>query len=305
MRVIVLGSAAGGGFPQWNCNCRNCRGVREGRIRAKPRTQSSIAVSCDSRHWLLINASPDILHQLAANRALHPGEMLRGTPIRAILLVDSQLDHTLGLLLLREGRPLRVYCTQDVYDDLTRHNPVLPLLNSYCGVQWQRITADEDVGFEVDGVGGLRFQAIPLSGYAPPYSPLRNRGVSLDSNIGLTVEDAATGRKLFYAPGLCAIDQRVAQCMKSANCIMVDGTFWSDDEMIQTGVGVKHATEMGHLAQSGSDGMLAALVEFSSARRILVHINNTNPILDENSPERRLVEEQGIEIAYDGMELSV
>jgi pyrroloquinoline quinone biosynthesis protein B len=302
MKVVVLGSAAGGGFPQWNCNCRNCAGVRQGTIRARRRTQSSIAVTADSSDWVLINASPDILAQLSATPALAPTHALRETPIRAVVLVDSQIDHTAGLFMLREGARLEVYCTDSVHEDLTHGNPIFRVLESYCGVNWHRVCTEPDSHFKIGAIDHLRFSAIPVASKAPPFSPHRNAPADGD-NIALMIEDCASGRSIFYAPGLAAIGERAAACMERADCVLVDGTFWTDDEMIRLGVGHKRAHEIGHLALSGPAGMIAGLRPAPHARRILIHINNTNPILDEGSAERRELEREGIEVAYDGMEI--
>jgi pyrroloquinoline quinone biosynthesis protein B len=302
MRIVVLGAAAGGGFPQWNCNCRNCAGFRNGTIRATRRTQSSLAISSDSLNWVLINASPDILAQLAATPSLQPARKIRDTGIRAIVLVDGQVDHSVGLFMLREGGPLEVYCTESVHEDLTGANPIFRVLDSYCGVNWRPISTSPGSWFEIPQINGLRFSAIPVESKPSPFSPRRNAPAK-DDNIGLIVEEPRTGQTVWYAPGLARVDERVAECMKRASCILIDGTFWSDDEMVRLGVGTKRASEMGHLAQSGPDGMIAALKMRRDARRILVHINNTNPILDEDSPERRELDREGIEVAHDGMEI--
>jgi pyrroloquinoline quinone biosynthesis protein B len=301
MRIVVLGAAAGGGFPQWNCNCRNCSGLRSGKIRAQRRTQSSIAVTSDSLNWVLINASPDVLTQLAQTPLLQPARTIRDTGINAIILVDGQIDHTVGLFMLREGRPLEVYCTRAVHEDLTTGNPIFNVLSSYCTVNWHPIALDGDGGFAIPGIDGLSFHAIPVASKAPPFSPHRNQP-SVGDNIGLMIE-SAEGRSVFYSPGLSGIDASIAACMDRADCIMVDGTFWTDDEMIRQGVGHKRGMEIGHLAQSGPGGMIEVLRRRPRARRILIHINNTNPILDEDSPERRELEQTGIEVAYDGMEI--
>jgi pyrroloquinoline quinone biosynthesis protein B len=303
MKILVLGSAAGGGYPQWNCNCRNCLGLRRGTMRARRRTQSSIAVASDSLNWVLVNASPDILTQIAANPVLQPARAARDTGISAVILVDSQIDHTVGLFMLREGRPLEIYCTASVHEDLVTGNPIFKVLASYCSVNWHRIPIEQDGRFVIPGINGLRFEAIPVASKAPPFSSHRDRPIAGD-NIGLMVE-RSDGRSVFYAPGLASIDGRIDGCMDSADCILVDGTFWTNDEMIQRGVGYKRGMEMGHLAQSGPGGMIEVLRKRPDARRILIHINNTNPILDEDSNERRELEREGIEVAYDGMQIEL
>jgi pyrroloquinoline quinone biosynthesis protein B len=302
VKILVLGSAAGGGFPQWNCNCRNCRGFRDGTITAKPRTQSSIAVTSNIQDWVLINTSPDILTQLKSFRQLQPSRTIRDTGIRAIILVDSQLDHTLGLAMLREGERLEVYCTASVRADLTDGNPLFRILESYCGISWHEIHAGR--AFQIPGIGSMGFVAVPVPGKAPPYSPHRTAPHN-DDNIALKITDSSCARTLFYAPGLSAVDPRIWNCMSESDCLLVDGTFWTDDEMLQTGAGRKRANQMGHLALSGDNGMLSWLRRLLKSRRILIHINNTNPILDENSMERRELDRLGIEIAYDGMEINL
>ena len=298
----MLGAAAGGGFPQWNCNCRNCRGVRNGSVNAKTRTQSSIAVSTDAQNWALINASPDLPTQLKLRPQLQPARNLRDTGIRAVILVDSQLDHTLGLGMLREGERLQVYCTASVHTDLTTGNPLLRILENYCGVDWHQIKLGAT--FQIDEIQHLDFMAVPVSSKAPPYSPHREVSCEED-NIALMITNPLEGRSLFYAPGLAAVDGNLWDWMTRAAVLLIDGTFWTDDEMIRLGAGRKRAQEMGHLALSGENGMLSYLRRIPSARKVLIHINNTNPILDEDSPERREAESAGVEVAHDGMEIVV
>jgi pyrroloquinoline quinone biosynthesis protein B len=308
MLVHVLGSAAGGGFPQWNCNCALCAGVRSGRIRATPRTQSSLAVSDDGGRWALINASPDIRAQIDRFPRLNPGTPVRASAIAAVVLMDSQIDHTTGLLSLREGRQLTVHCTAMVRQDLTTGFPALTMLGHYAEVTVREIpiatAAEPSADFSIDGIPHLRFTAIPLSSKAPPYSPHRNDPHRGD-NIGLRIVDARSGRRLFYAPGLGALDPTVRAELAAADCVLVDGTCWHDDDMARAGVGGKRAREMGHLPLSGAGGMLAELAACPRPRKILIHINNTNPILDEDSPERRELVAAGIEVAFDGLEISL
>ncbi|HEY4646948.1 MAG TPA: pyrroloquinoline quinone biosynthesis protein PqqB [Steroidobacteraceae bacterium] len=304
MKIRVLGSAAGGGFPQWNCNCRNCAGLRKGTLRARPRTQSSIAVTGSAEtSWALVNVSPDIAAQLQANPILQPGRAARDSAIAAIVLVDGQIDHTTGLYMLREStRPWPVWCTDSTYADLTRGNPVLGVLSYYCGVERQRIGLDGE-GFAIDGVTGVRWHALPVASKPAPYSPNRESPVPGD-NLALEIADEVTGRAALYAPGLGAMDERVWRSMQSAACVLVDGTFWTDDEMIRLRLSRKHARDIGHLPQSGPGGMLEWLDRLpSDTRKILIHINNTNPILDEDSAERAELTRRGVEVAWDGMEI--
>jgi pyrroloquinoline quinone biosynthesis protein B len=303
MRVRVLGSAAGGGFPQWNCNCRNCEGLRQGRVRAAARTQSSIAVTGDSRSWVLCNASPDILTQLKAFPAAQPGRAIRDTGLAAVVLVDAQVDHTTGLVMLREGKPLEIWCSARVEEDLMTGYPILPILRHYCGVHTHRLPFAPEP-FTIPKAPGLRFTAVPLKSKAPPYSPHREAPGEGD-NIGLRVEDTATGRNLFYAPGFGEMEPHLAPYLAQADCLMLDGTFWTDDEMLRLGIAPKGARELGHLPQSGPGGMLELLAPLARPRKILIHINNTNPILNEDSPQRRELDAHGIEVSYDGMDITL
>jgi len=304
MRITVLGSAAGGGFPQWNCNCANCAGVRSGRVRAKPRTQSSIFVRPDgATDGVLFNASPDILEQVRSHPALQPARALRDTAIAGVVLMDGQVDHATGLFMLRErSSPLPLWCTDPVGEDLTRGNPVLCVLSHFCGVERRRIGLD-GVPFRVPGVPGLAFRALPLSSKAAPYSPHRDAPVPGD-NIGVTLVDTVRGTTVFYAPGLGEITPAVFDAMAGADVVMVDGTFWTDDEMKSLGLGMASARDIGHLPQSGPGGMLEWLARLPArTRRLLIHINNTNPILDEDSAPRAQLRRAGVEVCEDGMEI--
>ena len=304
MRVTLLGTAAGGGFPQWNCNCRNCAGVRSGAVRAKARTQSSIFVRADAGvDGILFNASPDILEQIRSHPALQPARAVRDSAIAGVVLIDGQIDHATGLFMLRErvGR-LPLWCTDAVDEDLRGGNPIFNVLEHYCGVDRHRIALD-GVPFHVPGAAGLSLRALPLRSKAAPYSPHRDRAVPGD-NIGVTIVDSGRGTSLFYAPGLAEVTPAVFDAMANADAVLVDGTFWSDDEMIGLGLSTRRAQEIGHLAQSGPGGMVEWLSRLPArTRRCLIHINNTNPILDEDSPERAALTRAGIEVCEDGMEL--
>jgi pyrroloquinoline quinone biosynthesis protein B len=304
MRIRVLGSAAGGGFPQWNCNCRNCDGVRKGSLRAQARTQSSITLSGDGTNWILFNASPDLLAQYRSFPELQPGRAIRDTAIRSIVLMDAQIDHTTGLLMLREGKPLEIYCTDMAREDLTTGNPLFNILGHYCGVNWHQLPTAPGNGFKVVGADELSFTAVPLKSKAPPYSPHRDNPHEGD-NIGMRVVDQRSGKVLFYAPGLGEIEPHLKPFLEEADCLLVDGTFWTDDEMIRLGISKKHARDIGHLPQSGTGGMMDVLRPLKAKRKILIHINNTNPILDEDSAERRQFADAGIEVAYDGMDIQL
>ncbi len=303
MLIRVLGAAAGGGFPQWNCNCRNCRGVRDGSLKATPRTQSSIAISSDGHQWVLCNTSPDLHRQIAANPSLQPRNGVRDTPIAAVLLVDGQIDHSMGLLLLREHRRrLEVWTTEAVRTDLATGLPLLSVLQHYCGVEWHPIGID-GAPFQIPALPGIAITALPVEGKPGPYSPHRH-SPRIGDNIALSFRDMQSGRRALYAPGVAAITAPIAEALQASECVLVDGTFWQDDEMIAAGVSSKRASELGHLPQSGAGGMIDTLAKLPrTARRILIHINNTNPILDEDSAERAALAAAGIEVAFDGLEI--
>ncbi len=227
--------------------------------------------------------------------------MVRDTAIVAIVLVDGQIDHTTGLYMLREStKPWPIWCTDSTYADLTRGNPILGVLAHYCGVDRRRIDLEQP--FVVGGLADLQWRALAVASKPAPYSPNRDAPVRGD-NVALVIEDGVTGKTVLYAPGLGAIDDEVWDAMQAAAVVMVDGTFWTDDEMIETGVSRKHAREIGHLPQSGPGGMMEWLDRLPpGTRKILIHINNTNPILDEDSLERAELSRRGIEVARDGME---
>jgi pyrroloquinoline quinone biosynthesis protein B len=301
MRITLLGTAAGGGFPQWNCNCRNCAGVRSGAVRAQARTQSSIFIQSDEgADGVLVNASPDILQQIKANRQLQPGRHPRDSAIAGVILSDGQVDHTTGLMMLRErGVPLPLWCTDPVAEDLTQGYPLMRILGHFCGVDRQPMPID-GASFRVPGVDGLLFTSLPLTSKAAPYSPHREAPVPGD-NIGLAVLDERSGKRLFYAPGLGEAAHEVTDAMRQADVLLVEGTFWTDDEMIGLGFSKKTARSIGHLPQSGTGGMIELLRGLPRAtRKVLVHINNTNPILDEDSTERAALAAEGIEVGEDG-----
>lgn len=285
----VLGSAAGGGSPQWNCGCPVCTAIRSGASR--PRTQSSVAVSVDRRRWFLINASPDVRTQIEAFPELHPhGD--RVTPLAAVLLTDAELDHTLGLLLLREAPALRLYATPSVHQTLCDGSGLLRLLERYCPVEWQAVVPGADV-LLTDGLSCRAFD-VPTT--------KRNRfgpGGDHGRVVGYRLTDEHTGGTLGYLPGMPALTPEVRAELKGSDCVLIDGTCWRDDEL---GPGAKTSREMGHLPVNASLSELPAL---GARRTIFVHMNNTNPILLDDSPERRVVEESGIEVATDGLEVQL
>ena len=279
--------------------------MRAGTLDARARTQSSIAVTgADAHAAVLVNASPDILVQLQAAPDLQPNRAIRDTAIAGIILVDGQVDHTTGQYMLRESRrPWPIWCTDSTHADLTRGNPLFGVLSHFCGVDRRRIDLNHE--FAVDGVAGILWRALPVASKPAPYSPNRESPVSGD-NVALVMRDAGSGRTAVYAPGLAAIDDALWTAMQAAACVMVDGTFWTDDEMVELGVSRKRARDIGHLPQSGADGMLQWLDRLpATTRRILIHINNTNPILDESSAPAAELRSRAVEVAFDGMEIAL
>ncbi len=306
MRVHVLGSAAGGGFPQWNCNCRNCSGLRRGSIRATARAQSSIAVSADGERWYVANASPDIRQQIESFAQLHPRRGWRDTPIEAIILTNADVDHVAGLLSLRESQPLLIYATETVRGWVIGSNAIFCVLNvAPKQSRGEKIQMNETrplIG--LDGkASGILFEAFAVPGKPPTYLGLQF-GPD-EATIGLRFIDEGSERSVAYVPGIKQIDSRLEQIIRSCDCILFDGTCWSDDELIAQGAGTKTALAMGHLPIGGPTGSLNNMEKVVSQRRVYIHINNTNPILDEDSSQRREVEAAGWEIAYDGMDFEV
>ena len=306
MWVRVLGSAAGGGFPQWNCTCPPCRAVRDGSRPARPRTQSSIAVSPDRRRWFLFNASPDVHAQIESCPALHPADERAGersVPFLAVLLTDAELDHTLGLLLLREGHGLALHATEAVHDTLYDGTSLLRTLEAYCPVKWQPVVLGADVPLGT----GLSYRAfdVPTTKRAR-FGPAGAKGAAATGRVvGYRLTDECSGRALVYLPGVQELTAAVRAELADCACLLVDGTCWRDDELIRLGLAGKTAREMGHLPIGGPGGSLEQLSPLPIERKIYIHINNTNPILLEDAPERRVVQEHGMEVAADGLELQI
>jgi pyrroloquinoline quinone biosynthesis protein B len=296
VRVRVLGSAAGGGFPQWNCHCRSCEAARAGTACA--RTQSSLAVRGADGPWFLANASPDLRQQIES-LAARPTNGVRAGPIAGVLLTDAEIDHTAGLLLLRESStPIRVFGSDGVRRALADGYPVLPILDRYCSLEWRSLEPGRTLALEGSS---LEVEAFAAGGDAPRYM---DTSAHLEAS-GLVFRDRATGGVLAYVPGLARLDDEVRQRLGSSDAVLVDGTFWRDDELIQLGVSPRTARDMGHVPLSGAGGTLEALASLTRPRKILVHVNNTNPILIEDSPERAAVQGAGIEVAYDGLEVEL
>jgi pyrroloquinoline quinone biosynthesis protein B len=297
VRVRVLGSAAGGGFPQWNCHCPTCDAARAGA--ATPRTQSSLAIRGAQGPWFLANASPDLRQQLAG-LAGERASGVRAPPVAGILLTDAEIDHTAGLLLLRESSTaIRVYGSEQVRQALTDGYPVLRILAGYCGVEWR--TLEPGGPLAIDG-SSLEVESFTAGGDAPRY--LAATGADVEAT-GLVFRDRATGGVLTYVPGLARLDDDVLGRLAASDAVLVDGTFWRDDELATLGISDRTAGQMGHVPLSGAGGTLEALARLERPRAVLVHINNTNPVLLERSPERDAVLRAGVEIGYDGLELEL
>lgn len=295
MRLIVLGAGAGGGLPQWNCGCRHCDGARAGRIPAM--TQSSIAVSADGAAWAVINASPDIRAQLAATPILHP-KTLRDSPVAAVLLTNGDLDHVAGLLTLREGQPFRLLATAAIHAVLAA-NPMLGALDPRI-VRREVIPVDRPF----DLLPGLRARLMPVPGKVPLY--LESGDVVTDA-IGeetVAVELTSDTRRAVYAPACAAMPAMLRARIEGADLLLLDGTVWTDDEMPRAGLSAKTGRRMGHMAVSGVDGSMAALEGADIFRKILIHINNSNPLVDPESPARATASAAGWEVAFDGMEVT-
>ena len=255
---------------------------------------------------MLFNTSPDILQQLKSNPDLQPARSLRDTGIACVVLMDAQIDHTTGLLMLREHRQkLPVWCTQPVREDLSDGNPLFKVLEHYCGIDWHELTPNKELVDLSVAIPDITFTPVPLLSNAPPYSPHRDSPVPGDT-VGMLMRDKQSSKQVFYAPGLGQMEPHVWAAMQQASVVLIDGTLWTDDEMITTGASKKTGQAMGHLAQSGEGGMIEWLDKLPvSTRKILIHINNTNPILDENGAERATLASHNIEVAYDGMDIIV
>jgi pyrroloquinoline quinone biosynthesis protein B len=306
-QIVVLGSAAGGGFPQWNCNTEACRSARAGD--ALVRTQSSIAVSGDGKNWFLFNASPDLRQQINANPQLHPNHGLRSSPIAGVILTNADVDHVAGLLTIRESTPLVLYATERVLATL-KANSIFNVLNPEF-VQRSAIVLGE--AFEpmtpAGENSGLIIEPFAVPGkvalYMEDSGAGDNFGTQQGDTVGVRVTSTESGEYFFYIPGCADVPPELESRLAGASLVLFDGTLWQDNEMIDAGIGVKTGKRMGHISMSGDDGSIAAFKDLSIGRKIFIHINNSNPTLLDGTPERREVEAQGWEISYDGMEISL
>ncbi len=299
MQAIVLGSGAGGGVPQWNCRCPICAMARSGDRRVLPRTQSSLAVSADGDDWLLVNASPDIRQQLFDTPALHPREGLRHSPIKAVLLTNGDVDHVAGLLTLREGQPFRLHATRGILDSIAA-NRVFDVMAPGV-VERTEIALNETFS----PVPGLSVTLFPVPGKVPLWleDGTPEIGAETESTVGAMI--VAGTRRLAYVPGCARVTDGLKDRLSGVDALLFDGTVLADDDMIRAGVGTKTGWRMGHVPMTGDGGSVAALAEVPIGQKVFVHINNTNPVLVEDSPERRGIEAAGWVVAHDGLALSL
>jgi pyrroloquinoline quinone biosynthesis protein B len=304
MKVRVLGSAAGGGFPQWNCGCEHCLLARQGSSRVRPRSQDSVAISADGERWFLLNASPDVHAQIARTPALHPRRS-RHSPIAGVVLTNGDLDHTLGLFSLRESQPLALYATAHVHGGLD-HDAMLRTLQRFPGqLKRHALELDREISLvgPDDEPSGLTVVARGVAG-KPPVHLMGTLAPSVEDNVALFIRSAG-GRTLAYASTVAALDEALLAALAASDVVLFDGTFWSSDELSARGLGTARAEDMAHQPVGGPRGSLARLGALSGPRRIYTHINNSNPLLLEDSAERAAVLTAGVEIAVDGLELEV
>jgi pyrroloquinoline quinone biosynthesis protein B len=312
MQVKILGSAAGGGFPQWNCACPNCRSLRAGTFQGKARTQTQVAVSADSTHWFLLGASPDLRTQIELTPELHPhpaDHETRHSPISGAIFLNADIDHVLGLLLLRELQPLNAYASLSVRRILTEDNSMFVMLQRVADqVKWHEIELDEVFSL-LNPTGedsGLRCRPLSLGRHFPAYVSRRRQTelIRREASLGLIVE-SPSGKRLAYMPAVPQIDDILLKEAESADVLLFDGTFWSDDELVRVQGSGQTSWDMGHVPVSSPEGSLKKLAHLRCPRKIYVHINNTNPMLDEASTEYRQVRQAGWEIAEDGWQFDL
>jgi pyrroloquinoline quinone biosynthesis protein B len=308
VRIVVLGAAAGGGFPQWNSNDPTARQARQGDPRVPVQTQSSIAVSAGGERWILFNASPDLRQQIANNRQLHPAAdgPLRSSPIAAIVLTNADVDHVAGLLNLRERQPLSLYGHRRVLDVLAS-NSIFNVLDPEFVERRPFAMRQEAEICDLEGQSlGIAVTAFPVPGKVALWledANAPNLGTGEGDTIGLQISDGTTS--VFYIPGCAAMTPDLVERLRGSACVFFDGTLWRDDEMIVAGVGSKSGQRMGHMSCSGPDGAIAAFQDLGVARKLFIHINNTNPLLVSDSAERQTALSAGWEIAQDGMEIAL
>ena len=303
MHVLLLGTAAGGGFPQWNCWCPCCRVARTDPEAAQPRTQSSVAVSHDGQHWFLLNASPDVREQLTRLPSSGAPSGIRHVPIEAVVLTDAELDHSLGIVLLREARHFSLYATPAVRSVLDHDSHILPVTRAFADVPWTALDPGSTVDLRHrDGkASGLSIEAFEVPAGPPRFAPEAAAG----HIVGLMVRESPGGRACAFVPGCGDLTPDLLARLAPADVLLFDGTFWTDDEPSKAGIGTRTAREMDHLPITGDGGSLAQLRTLPCRHRVYTHINNTNPILLEHSPERAAVADAGITVGHDGLHIVI
>ncbi len=308
MLIKILGAAAGGGFPQWNCNAATSRAAWSNAAGVKPCTQSSLAISADGDRWILLNASPDIRQQIAATQALHPRAKgtLRNSPIQAVVLTNADVDHVAGLLSLRERHPLTIYGSSRVLDVLAA-NSIFNVLHPDHVTRRPLVLGEPNAIAHHGRYLGITVEPFGVPGKIALYLEDAAAGPGLGTRegdtIGLKVTATATGHAFYYLPACAAVDAGLRQRLRGSSLVFFDGTLFTDDELVKQGLSDKTGARMGHISMAGPDGAMAAFADLDVARRIFIHINTSNPAWIEGSPERREIEAAGWEIACDGMEV--
>jgi pyrroloquinoline quinone biosynthesis protein B len=316
MRVKVLGSAAGGGFPQWNCGCPNCSGLRNGTVKSRPRTQTQIAIAADPEYalrayWTLVNASPDLRAQIAATPELAPFSNTRSsTAILDVYLPSADVDSLMGLLHLREFQAFKVFSMPAIRRILSEENSIFGVLGrAKPPVQWFSLPFASHLSSEKrqdpKEVPQFISYAVSLGGEYPDYISRNLRATLPPEEAVIALAFEYVGKRVFVAPTLPGRNTEWKKWAESSDLVLIDGTFWTDNELLQTGRSQKTARQIGHLPISGPGGLMEQYPKHAKGRKVLIHINNTNPILNEDSAEHRAVREAGWEIAYDGMEFTL
>ena len=298
LRVLVLGAAAGGGLPQWNCGCDNCTAARDPQNSLKPQSQSSLAISLDGTSWVLFNASPDIRDQIANNPQLHPNSR-RDTPIKSVVLTNGDIDHIAGLLILREKQPFTVFMTSEI-TKVIDNNPIFAALDRNL-VSFKEIALDSS--FEI--LPGLEAELFAVPGKVPLFMEDGEVVTDLEGEQTVGVKLTGVGKRLWYIPGCAKLTEAIRSSLRGEELVFFDGTVFDNDEMLKKAVGQKTGVRMGHMAMSGINGSMTGFSDLDVARKIYVHINNTNPVWQVGSVERKAIEKAGWEIAYDSMEVEL
>lgn len=309
LKVIILGSSAGGGFPQWNCNCDNCSRYWAGDPVAVARTQSSLAVSVDDENWFLLNASPDLRQQIQVTPALHPKSGKRHSPIVGAILTNADVDHIGGLITPRESHPLALYGTKRVMSVLNGNNLFNILNPKFVDRRDLPVHQSQELQYKDGTDSGLIVELFPVPGKVALYLEDESKGDNFGSvpedTVGLKISSKEGGESFYYLPGCSAMPEELCEKVRGADLVFFDGTTWIDEEMIKTGCGVKTGQRMGHMCMEGPEGSIAAFADLNVKRKVFVHMNNTNPVIMSDSAEHKVALKSGWEIGFDGMEITV